>query len=142
MVRKLEGLDDFGFDIEAYKKRLRVLRQIVSGENQQDFAARLGLDAKRWNNYEQGYPVPRHVAMMIMTQLDGMSIEWLWFGKVGNLSSYYLEQIRAIEALERQQEKARQHILQQASAKPLPKRATAAPKTTAPKTKSRGRKRS
>ncbi|WP_445215495.1 helix-turn-helix domain-containing protein [Bradyrhizobium sp. Pa8] len=136
MARRLEGLDELGFDTEAYVKRLRMLRQIVSGENQQDFAARLGVDAKRWNNYEQGYPVPRHVAMMIMKQFDGMSIEWLWFGKIGNLSTFYLEQIRAIEALERQQNKVRQHILQKAPAKPLP------PRATATKTKGRARKRS
>ncbi|MBR0741199.1 hypothetical protein JQ581_30130 [Bradyrhizobium liaoningense] len=124
MVRKLEGLEELDFDIEAYRKRLQLLRQIVSGENQQDFAARIGIDAKRWNNYEQGYPMPRHVGMMLMTKLDGMSIDWIWYGKTGNLSGKYLEAIRAAEALEIAQAKARLQLVHpQPQAKPAKKTA-------------------
>jgi transcriptional regulator with XRE-family HTH domain len=107
MVRKVDGLEEFGFDIDAYRKRLRIMRQIVSGENQADFAVRVGLDPKRWNNYEQGYPIPRHVAMMLMQKID-MSIEWLWFGREGNLRAEFRDQVRALQELERQQDKRSQ----------------------------------
>ena len=61
MVRKLDGFGEAdGFDVEAYRKRLRIMREIVSGDNQTDFAKRLDIDFKRWSNYERGYgPVPR-----------------------------------------------------------------------------------
>lgn len=100
MVKKVEGLEAYGFDIKKYQQRLKLMRQIVSGENQQDFAARIGVDQKRWNNYEQGYPIPRHVAMMLISKLDGMSVEWLWFGKEGNLSADYRDRIRTAETLQ------------------------------------------
>jgi transcriptional regulator with XRE-family HTH domain len=95
-----------GFDIAAYQYRLKLLRQIISGENQQDFAERLGVPFKRWNNYERGYPVPRETAFALMSKFPGISIEWLWFGMTGNLSEFYLNRIRAAEQADREHAKA------------------------------------
>lgn len=91
-----------GFDTTAYQRRLRLLREIISGENQQDFAARLGIPFKRWSNYERGYPVPRETAFLLMAKFPGISVEWVWFGLTGNLSQHYADKIKAAEAHERE----------------------------------------
>jgi len=103
MVRKIvdsfsKCMDDF--DIEAYRKRLRIMREILSGDNQTEFAKRLGIDFKRWSNYERGYPVPREVAFLLRQKFPGMSIEWIWFGSYDALSSSYREKILLAEKLD------------------------------------------
>src|SRR4029077_867925 len=106
MVRKVDGFGKSqGFDIEAYRRRLRILREIVSGDNQTDFAKRLGVDYKRWSNYERGYPVPREVAFLLHDKFPGMSIEWIWFGKYSGLSSDYRERILLAEKLDIERER-------------------------------------
>lgn len=106
MVRKLDGFGKTqGFDIEAYRRRLRILREIVSGDNQTDFSRRLGVDYKRWSNYERGYPVPREVAFLLHEKFPGMSIEWIWFGKYAGLSADYRERILLAEKLDIERER-------------------------------------
>jgi hypothetical protein len=107
MVRKI--IDGFSknmdsFDVEAYKKRLKIMREILSGDNQTDFAARLGIDFKRWSNYERGYPVPREVAFLLHKQFPGMSIEWIWFGTEQSLSPAYKELIHLAQKLDGERE--------------------------------------
>lgn len=99
-----------GFDIEAYKRRLRILREIVSGENQQEFAERLGIDMKRWNNYERGYPVPREIAFLLKEKIPGLDPTWLWWGWTGNMADHLLKRIHALEEAEREQRKAEQAL--------------------------------
>ena len=93
------------FVLEDYQRRLRILRQIISDENQQDFADRLGIDMKRWNNYERGYPVPREIAFLLMDTFPGISVEWIWFGMTGNLSQHYAKRIAEIDQAEREHAK-------------------------------------
>lgn len=95
-----------GFNVVDYKHRLRLLREIISGENQQEFAERLGIDMKRWNNYERGYPVPREVAFLLMEKFPGISIEWVWFGMKGNMSKHYMDRIIAAERAQREHAQA------------------------------------
>jgi transcriptional regulator with XRE-family HTH domain len=95
------------FDVEAYRKRLRLFRELVSGENQADFAKRLGIPFKRWNNYERGYPVPRETAFLILEKFHGMSVEWIWFGYTGNLSKEFYDRIALAEQLDQQAEATR-----------------------------------
>jgi hypothetical protein len=98
MVRKIEGFGKSqGFDVEGYRRRLRIMREIISGDNQTAFAKRLGLDFKRWSNYERGYPIPREVAFMLHDKFPGMSIEWIWFGSTASLAADYLHKIRLAE---------------------------------------------
>ena len=84
MTRKLKGFKNF--DVDAYKRRLRIMREILAGANQTEFAKLLGVDFKRWSNYERGYPLPREVAFLIDERFPGMSIEWLWYGRTTALS--------------------------------------------------------
>lgn len=96
-----------GLDVKAYKRRLRILREIVSGGGQQEFADKLGIPMKRWNNYERGYPLSRETAFLLREKCPGVSIEWLWFGMTGNLSKSFEEKIKAAEKFERERELAR-----------------------------------
>lgn len=91
-----------GFDVKAYQSRLRLLREIVSGGNQQEFAEKIGIPFKRWNNYERGYPVPRETAFILMEAFPGISVEWIWFGMMGNLSKFYSDRIKEAETMERE----------------------------------------
>jgi len=106
MVRKIDGFDKSrGFDVEAYRRRLRIMREIISGDNQTDFAKRLGIDFKRWSNYERGYPIPREVAFILHDKFPGMSIEWIWFGSPTSLSATYQEKILLAEKLDLERER-------------------------------------
>jgi transcriptional regulator with XRE-family HTH domain len=98
------------FDANDYKYRLRLLREALSGENQQEFAERVGVPFKRWNTYERGYPIPRETAFLLIKQFDGISVEWLWFGMAGNMSPVILKRIAAIEDLHREREASAQDL--------------------------------
>ena len=105
MVRKLPGFGKLeGFDVDEYRQRLRILREIVSGDNQSEFAKRLGIDFKRWSNYERGYPVPREIAFLLHKKFPGISIEWIWFGTTKSLSAQYLERIELAKKLDDEQQ--------------------------------------
>jgi DNA-binding XRE family transcriptional regulator len=96
--------------IEAYKNRLRLLREIISGENQTMFAKTIGMDFKRWNNFERGYPLPMKVAFMLFEQYGekyGFSVDWIWWGKEGNLSPDFKKKLQVLEGLEREAETLR-----------------------------------
>lgn len=99
-----------GFDTEAYRERLRLLREIIAGENQMQFAKRLDIPFKRWSNYERGYPVPRETAFLIVKAFPGMSVEWIWWGWEGNLSTEYKNKIAAAEAHAREVMAAEQAV--------------------------------
>ena len=66
------------FDVEAYRRRLRILREITGGDGQTAFARRLGIAFKRWSNFERGYPLSREVAFLLHQKIPGISIEWIW----------------------------------------------------------------
>lgn len=97
-------------DVREYLFRLRVLRRVIAEDNQSEFADRIGIDMKRWNNYERGYPVPREVAFILLKKFPGLSIEWIWFGWPGNLSASFKEKIKAAEAIERQHQQATKQL--------------------------------
>lgn len=93
------------FNLEDYKERLRLLREIYAGDNQQEFAERIGIPFKRWNNYERGYPVPRETAFILMEEL-GVSVEWLWYGMTGNLTKSFALKLEEAEKAKREYDAA------------------------------------
>ena len=65
---------------EAVAERLTLLRSVVSGENQTAFAARLGIETKRWNNFERGMSLSKEVAFLIVQKFPDVTLDWLWLG--------------------------------------------------------------
>jgi len=72
-------------DNSEVARRLMVLRQVVAGENQTAFAARLGMEMKRWNNFERGYALSKEIAFLIVQKIPGVTLDWLWLGNEGGL---------------------------------------------------------
>lgn len=96
------------FDAEAYRRRLRLLREIAAGgASMMEFSAMLGIKYKRWYHYECGYPLPREAAWLLMEKFPGISVEWIWFGWPGNLSVYYRDKIELVREETQELPKAR-----------------------------------
>ncbi|HEX3412847.1 MAG TPA: helix-turn-helix transcriptional regulator [Stellaceae bacterium] len=77
---------------EAYIDRLASLRVALGYDSQVTFAEALGISFKRWNSYERGYPIPRETAWLLQERF-GISADWLWWGKEGNMPAQLLKQI-------------------------------------------------
>ena len=67
-------------------RRLRHLRQALNYRHGNTFAAFLGIPATRWNNLENGYPLSKEVAFLLVRKVSGLSLDWLYFGKTDGLS--------------------------------------------------------
>ena len=87
-----------GYNIADYVNRLRLMREI-EGATQQEFADRLEMDMRRWNNYERGFPMPRDVVFSIMNTIKGPTPDWLWFGYMGNLTPEYRAKVERMQTL-------------------------------------------
>lgn len=70
---------------EAVAARLKLLRKTVSGESQTAFAAQLGIETKRWNNFERATPLSKEVAFLIVKKFPDVTLDWLWLGIEGGL---------------------------------------------------------
>jgi len=79
-------------------RRLRVIRTLVSGENQAAFARMLGIFPNRWNNFERGSPLTLRVAFLLVKTVDGLSVSYITHGKTGDLPKELRRQLAALEA--------------------------------------------
>lgn len=70
---------------DAVSERLKLLRKVVSGDNQTAFSARLGIEVKRWNNFERGSPLSKEVAFLIVKKFPNVTLDWLWLGRTDGL---------------------------------------------------------
>jgi hypothetical protein len=77
----------------GYICRLAAMRRALGYDSQVTFAEALGIGFKRWNSYERGYPIPREAAWLLQERF-GISADWLWWGKEGNMPAQLLKQIR------------------------------------------------
>jgi hypothetical protein len=93
-MKQVKGFEKYR---AGYKARLRILKDIIDADSQQAIADKLGIEMKRWNNYERGYPIPREIAFLLREKLPGMSAEWLWFGDTGNLSPQFIKKIKEVQ---------------------------------------------
>ena len=60
------------------------LRHYISGSefgSRQRFARRVGIEYKRWNNYENGAPFNRDVAIHLVKAVPGLTLDWLFLGR-------------------------------------------------------------
>ena len=68
--------------------RLRILRHYIAGSehgSQLIFATRVGVDYKRWHNFERGLPLNRDVAIHLTKAVPGLTLDWLYLGKEDGL---------------------------------------------------------
>jgi hypothetical protein len=93
-MKKIKGFEK---DADAYKARLRLLREVVAAGSQQVFADKIGIDMKRWNNYERGYPIPREIAFLLREKLKEPLAEWLWWGLDKHLSPQFRANLKTAE---------------------------------------------
>lgn len=102
----MEGhLLNAGFEREAYRRRIKLVRKIFN-LNQMQFAQFLGIPYKRWNHYECGYLLTRETAFILRCHVKGLSTDWLWWGDTKNMPGELLGKIRQIERQERKVTKA------------------------------------
>lgn len=76
-------------DNAAITRRLHILRQYVSGSDHGSkarFAATIGIEYKRWNNFERGYPLPRDMAIHLVKAVHGLTLDWIYLGREDGLS--------------------------------------------------------
>ncbi|MGJ4928124.1 hypothetical protein ACQR1I_16665 [Bradyrhizobium sp. HKCCYLS2038] len=84
---------------EAIADRLRMLRMLISGTSQPAFAARLGIETRRWNNFERGLPLSKEVAIRIVKTFPDITLDWLFLGRTDSLT---LKRQRELEELSSQ----------------------------------------
>ena len=66
--------------------RLRRLRVARGYGTAKAFAGYLNLRESRWNNLENGHPLRRDVALLLVQKVPGLSLDWLYLGRSGGLS--------------------------------------------------------
>jgi DNA-binding XRE family transcriptional regulator len=88
------------WDKDGYIKRIQLMRRVLD-MNQTEFAAFVGLAYKKWNHYENGYPISRETAFILKEKIYWFSSDWLWHGDTRALSGGIMDQLRAAEAAER-----------------------------------------
>lgn len=93
-ARELEQIN------ETTARRLSVVRHLVKGSDngaKSRFAEWLGIEVKRWNNYENGWPVPRLVGHRLCQNVPGLTLDWLFLGREETLSQRLLVELRRAE---------------------------------------------
>jgi hypothetical protein len=67
---------------EEETRRLVSLRTAISGDSQTAFAARIGIEVRRWNNFERGLPLSKEVGLLLCEKIQGVTLDWLFRGKL------------------------------------------------------------
>ena len=96
-------MNHFGsFDIEEYRQRIRLLRKLY-GMKQIEFAAFMGIDYKKWNHYENGYPISRKTAQFLLKELPELTVDWIWFGNERGVGEKLLQRLQQLAREDRQE---------------------------------------
>ncbi len=61
-------------------RRLVMLRQAVAGDSQTAFANQVGIEVKRWNNFERSKPLSKDAAFILVRKIHGLTLDWLFLG--------------------------------------------------------------
>ena len=67
-------------------RRLRHLREALGYQHGNAFARHLGIMDARWYNLENGYPLSKEVAFLLVQKVSGLSLDWLYYGRTDGLS--------------------------------------------------------
>jgi len=49
------------------------------------FAARIGIEYKRWNNFERGYSLPRDMGTHLVKAIPGLTLDWIYLNREDGL---------------------------------------------------------
>lgn len=90
----LEGMTD-PHSNEEVTKRLILLRKAISGQSQTAFAVKIGIEVRRWNNFERGKPLSKEVALLLCEKVPGISLDWLHRGKLDTVPLALREELEA-----------------------------------------------
>ena len=77
-----------GLDNADIARRLRILRHHVAGSghgSQMTFASRMGIEHRRWNNFERAFPMPRDMAIHLVKAIHGLTLDWIYLGRKDGL---------------------------------------------------------
>ena len=80
--------DPHELDSASIARRLRILRQHSQGGEQGSqarFAAQIGVEYRRWNNYERGHPLSRDMAVLLVRKVLGLTLDWIYLGREDTL---------------------------------------------------------
>ena len=74
--------------------RLRHLRKVLGYKTGAEFARCLGISPARWWNFENDYPLPREMVFLLCENIDGLTADWLYFGREQFLTVDLRERLR------------------------------------------------
>lgn len=66
-------------------KRLVLLRK-SHATTATAFAMWLGITTQRWNNFENGMPLSKEVAILLVRKIHGLTLDYVFFGRTDGLS--------------------------------------------------------
>jgi hypothetical protein len=76
-----------------------LLRTALARQNQTQFASGLGIGATRWNAAENGAPLSKEVAFLLVRTFPGLTLDWLFLGNAGGLPVILQRELEAAGAL-------------------------------------------
>lgn len=96
MIKNIQN----AMDNQAIAFRLRVLRHYIAGSDhgsQLRFAVQIGVEYRRWNNYEHGHNLSRDMAMQLVKTFHGLTLDWIYMGREDGLSTRLHRELREAE---------------------------------------------
>jgi len=81
----MAGRDPEGRNSEL-AQRLRGLREKLGYETKRAFATKLGITENRWDNVENGHPLSRQLADIVLSKIKGLTRSYLFDGDPAGLS--------------------------------------------------------
>ena len=76
--------------------RMRRLRQALNFKSAAEFARFLGISKARWSNFENNHPLPREMIYLLCEKIDGLTSDWIYFGRPRGLSVDLAERLGAL----------------------------------------------
>lgn len=78
--------------------RLIRLRENLGYDVSAEFAALLGISPQRWNNFENGTPLSKDVAFILVKKVPGLTLDYLFLGRPDGLPIQLARTLGATEA--------------------------------------------
>lgn len=73
-------------EISAQAQRLRNMRKRLGYPVQKTFAQILGIEPRRWNNFENSHPLSKEIARRLLEKFPGLDLDYLDRGNTDGLS--------------------------------------------------------